>query len=242
MIRRALMAAAALMLVAVATPAQAGMSLACSVPDALLSFDAELKRVEELVDRSKPVRILRVHPPLERFAKRSVDTPTLERELARRLPDVMFTIIEARPLPGGAESDFAQIRSILDSVDPDLVIWQVGTGDALAATSPADFADTLEEAADWIEGRDVDLVLVDPPFVPDMPNEIRYHRLVEQIDAISLRDKMNVVSQYDVTRYLLNKAASAPSNTLESLSTQLSNSSICMPELMAEAIVRAATR
>ncbi|MGQ3673063.1 hypothetical protein ACT6QG_11775 [Xanthobacter sp. TB0136] len=242
MIGRACLATAFFMLAALATPAQADMSIACRVPEALLAFDAELKRVEDLVDRSQPVRILRFRPSQEQGPRRSIDTPTLERELARRLPDVIFTIIEARPQPGGAESDFAQIRSLLDIVDPDLVIWQVGTGDALAATNPADFADTLEEAADWIEGRDVDLVLVDPPFVPDVPYEMRYHQIVQQIDAISLRDKMNVVNQYDVTRYLLNRAARTPGTTLQSLSTQLATSTTCMPELMAEAIVRAATR
>lgn len=239
---RALASAGALALALVAGPAQADVSLACRVPDALLTFDSELKRVEHLVDRSQPVRILRVRPPLEAPATAAVNMATLDRELARRLPDVLFTIIEARPPPGGARHDFEQIRATLDIVDPDLVIWQLGTGDALAATDPDDFADTLEEAADWIEGRDVDLVVIDPPFVPNVPYERRYLQLVQRIDAISLRDKMNVVSQYDATRYLLNHPLPSSIGAITGLSAQLENSSNCMPELMAEAIVRAATR
>jgi hypothetical protein len=33
----------------------------------------------------------------------------------------------------------------------------------LAATDPESFAHTLEQAADWLHGRNIDLVLIDPP-------------------------------------------------------------------------------
>ncbi|MGE4373849.1 MAG: hypothetical protein AB7E29_13310 [Xanthobacter sp.] len=247
---RALLAAFGLLLAAAISPARADMSRSCRVPDALLAFDARLTRISRLVDHSLPVRILRI-----RTFQEGPGTGSLNSELTRRLPDVPFTIIEEYPQPGDAEDDFAQIRTAIDETDPDLVIWQLGTGDVLAATDLDAFSQTIEDAADWIERRDVDLVLVDPPFVPNVSHERLYRRISRWIDAISSRERMNVVNQYDVTHYLLSNLAvvtptaspSSPPSADSAREASLVPSPAparpnCMTELMAEAIVRAATR
>ncbi|MGQ3674377.1 hypothetical protein ACT6QH_02590 [Xanthobacter sp. TB0139] len=235
---RALPAVFSLLLAAGPSPAMADMSRACHVPDALLVFDARLTRISRLVDHSQPVRILRI-----RAFQDGPEAKTLNSELAHRLPDVRFTIIEEYPQPGDAEDDFAQIRTAIDETDPDLVIWQLGTGDALASTDLDSFSQTLGHAADWIERRDVDLVLVDPPFVPNVAHERLYRRISAWIDAISRRERMNVVNQYDATHYLLSKrTAATPTTSPSALPSPAPARPHCMTELMAEAIVRAATR
>lgn len=220
-----------------AGPAQADMSRACRVPEILLTFDSDLKRTERLVDRSQPVRILLVGPQPDRLAMSQKKRSRLEVELRRRLPDIDFTIIEEGPQAGLASEAFQRMRSAIEQVEPDLVIWQVGTGDALAATQPEDFAQTLEQAADFLKGRDIDLVLIDPPFVPNVPHEKLYGRIVDQIDTLSDQEKMNVVQQYAATSYLLaHPTAGQQEPPLDQ------KGRLCMPELVAEAIVRAVTR
>lgn len=225
------------------------MSKICRVPDVLLTFDSELKRTERLVDRSQPVRILLIGPQPDRLALSQHKRSRLEVELSRRLPKIAFTIIEEGPQPGLAREDFQRIRSAIEQYEPDLVIWQVGTGDALAATDPEDFAHTLERAADFLKGRDIDLVLIDPPFVPNVRHEQLYGRIVDQIDAVSDQEKMNVVQQYAATSYLLAQPyipppaigpAGPPLPDAPSPAEQKTR--LCMPELVAEAIVRAVTR
>lgn len=219
------------------------MSKACRVPEIFLTFDSDLKRTERLVDRSQPVRILFMGPQPDRRALSQKKRGRLEMELSRRLPDIAFTIAEEGPQPGLAREDFQRIRSAVDEFRPDLVIWQVGTGDALASTDPDDFARTLEQAADDLRGRDIDLVLIDPPFVPNVPHEKLYGRIVKQIDAVSDQEKMNVVQQYAATSYLLSRLGLAPAPTAaEGPSPAEQRTRLCMPELVAEAIVRAVTR
>jgi len=208
----------------------------CRVPEVLLTFDSDLKRMERLVDRSQPVRILLIGPQPDRQAMSGKKRTRLEIELSRRLPDITFTIIDEGPSRGLARDDFGRIRMAAEEQAPDLIIWQVGTGDALAATDPADFDRTLERAADWLRGRDIDLVLIDPPYVPGVAHEQLYGRIVKQIDAISEREHMNVVQQYGATSFLAAAGGGmAPSGTV-------SGGRLCMPELIAEAIVRAAIR
>ncbi|WP_234050200.1 MULTISPECIES: hypothetical protein [unclassified Xanthobacter] len=223
------------------------MSKACRVPEIFLTFDSDLKHTERLVDRSQPVRILLIGPQPDRLALSQHKRTRLEVELNRRLPDIAFTIVEEGPQPGLAREDFQRIRSAIEEFEPDLVIWQVGTGDALAATDPEDFGHTLEQAADYLKGRDIDLVLIDPPFVPNVPHEKLYGRIVDQIDAVSDQEKMNVVQQYAATNYLLSHpgqpaASPAGATTSEGPTPAEQKTRLCLPELVAEAIVRAVTR
>lgn len=210
-----------------------------------LTFDSDLKHTGRLVDRSAPVRILLIGAQPDRPALSPQKRSRLEEELNRRLPDIVFTIIDDGPPPGLAREDFQRIRTAIEQWEPDLVIWQVGTGDALAATAPEDFAQTLEQAADYLKGRDIDLVLIDPPFVPQVPHERLFGRIVNQIDELSDQEKMNVVQQYAATNYLFTHPlppTAANGATPALTTTPEQRRRLCMPELIAEAIVRAATR
>lgn len=212
---------------------QAGMSGTCRVPDIYLTFNSLLPRTERLIDRSAPVRILVIGPQMDQRTLSAKKLTKLEQELGARLPDVRFTIVQDEAVPGLVREDFERMRAAVERTSPDLVVWQIGTGDALAGTSEDAFADTLDQAADWLRGRNIDLVLVDPPFLPDVRHEKRYGRIVQQIDRISDRESLNVLRQYGATTYLF----SSPQSGARGASGQL-----CLPELLAEAIVRAALR
>lgn len=231
-----LLLAVALVWGALSTAGVAAVTGPCRVPEVFLTFDSELTRTERLVDRSAPVRILLIGPRPDQQALSDRKRTRLEVELNRRLPDIAFTIVDEGPSHGLARDDFGRIRAAVEREPPDLIVWQVGAGDALAATDPEEFASTLEQAAHWLRGRDIDLVLVDPPFVPGVGHEHLYGRIVNQIDALSDRERMNVVQQYGATSYLSSAAppaeGAAPARDVRA----------CMPELIAEAIVRAATR
>lgn len=216
-------------------PAQAesGMSHACRVPDIFLTFDSDLKRTERLVDRSAPVRILLLGPAAQRQAMSDRKRTRLETELSRRLPDIRFTVINWGSARGLVQDDFERLRAAVEQETPDLVVWQVGTGDALAATDAEAFSRTLEEAADWLKARGIDLVLIDPPFVAGTPHEHLYRRIVSEMDVLSDREHMNVVQQYGATSYLFASPQSGSRGT---------DGRLCLPELLAEAIVRAVTR
>lgn len=208
-----------------------GISASCRVPDIFLTFDGELTRTERLVDRSQPVRILFFGQGAQRWAPGGKTRSRLEMELNQRLPDIRFTLENRSSALGLAEDDFERLRTAVDEVKPDLIVWQVGTGDALAVSDTEAFGRTLADAAHWLEGRGIDLVLIDPPFVGDTPHENLYRRIVQKIDALSDQEHMNVVQQYGAMRYLRGSPVQpGPDGRL------------CMPELVAEAIVRAVTR
>lgn len=235
--------------------ADATVSAGCRVPEIFLTFDNDLGRTERLIDRSQPVSILFIGPLPDRLALSDKKRSRLEVELSRRLPDIAFTIVDEGATQGLARDDFSRIRAAVERVSPDLIIWQVGTADALAATNPASFARTLERAADWLRGRSIDLVLIDPPFVPGVDHEHLYGRIVKQIDAVSDKGRVNVVQQYGATSYLQSAtratAAGGPAGGGAASGGPTGGGPVgggaaggrgCMSELVAEAIVNAVTR
>lgn len=233
MLRTALLGLAALVAASLSASA-ASVSGRCRVPDVLLTFDRELVRTERLVDRSSPVRVLVVGPRIGGPSLSAVKRGRLEMELARRLPDVSFSIIDEGAATGLVRDDFERIRAGIERHAPDLVIWQLGIGDALARTNLSEFSHTLERAAGWLRGRDIDLILIDPPFVPRVRYEHAYGLIVNQIKAVSDREKVNVLRQYAATNHLYG----------QSLRDDLGGDGprACLPELVAEAMVRAVTR
>ena len=58
--------------------------------------------------------------------------------------------------------------------EPDLVLWQVGTNDALAYVPVDEFAATVKEQIDWLKAHKVDVVLVGLQFANQMLRDAHY--------------------------------------------------------------------
>ena len=217
-----LAASALVALAAWPNAAEAAFSPQCRVPDAYLQFSGNLDRTEALVLRKRPVRVLVLAP-----AAQAVQT--LEAALERRLPGVSFDV-SASLSPGLAEDDFERMRTVVSRAEPDLVIWQVGTGDALASSDIEDFEVVLDQASAWMDRLGPDLVFVDPPFVPHVRHERLYVPFVGEIEEVSKTEEVPVIRRYASMQYLLKQQARTELPVLDQKP--------CVAEIMAEAITR----
>ena len=214
-----------------ATPAIAGVTAACKVPDPYLRFPTDLKRTEHLIDLKRPIRILVVGPAIEGPTVVEKRHPHLAEALRQRLPNVAFEILDGWHGARIAEEDFDRLRSEVAETEPDLILWQVGTPDALASSDPEEFSDLLTRAAQWAKDQSIDFVVIDPPYLPHVPHEPLYGKMVLAISAASDEARINLFGRYAAMQYL-ERAPTKPG-------TQRPH---CMSELLAEAIVRAITR
>ena len=70
-------------------------------------------------------------------------------------------------VPATLAADAAvRMKNEVALVEPDLVLWQVGTNDALAYVPSDEFASTVKEQIDWLKAHRVDIVLVGIPSSP----------------------------------------------------------------------------
>jgi acyl-CoA thioesterase-1 len=214
-----------------AAPALAGVTAACRVPDLYLRFPTDLKRTERLIDLKRPIRILVVGPAIEGPSVTERRHPHLAQALGQRLPDVAFEILDGWHGERIADEDFDRLRSEVAETQPDLILWQVGTPDALASSDLEEFGGVLTRAAQWAKDQGIDFVFIDPPYLPHVPHEPLYGKMVLAISTVSDGARINLFRRYAAMQYL-ERAQPKPG-------TQRPH---CMSELLAEAIVRAVTR
>jgi len=95
-----------------------------------------------------------------------------------------------------AVTTLRRLKAALKNRWAELVIWQVGTNDALVGVDEALFRSTVESGVAAAKAAGVPLLLVDPQLVPKPPDEARYERFVSIVDEIGAHDHIPVLSRF----------------------------------------------
>ncbi|MGT2485022.1 SGNH/GDSL hydrolase family protein [Methylobacterium oryzae CBMB20] len=137
-----------------------------------------------------------------RRAPRPPTRPSLEAALEHALPKV-DVVIDHRGLPGEIASGAAErLRTMVAEAEPDLVVWQVGTHDAIARVDVDAFASALAEAVGWVRSHGIDVVLVDPIYTASMAADVDYNRIVEAVRSVATQQGVPLVRRYEALQYL----------------------------------------
>ena len=89
-----------------------------------------------------------------------------------------------------------RLKAALKAGWPELVIWQVGTNDALVGVDEPLFRATIESGIAAARAAGVPLLLVDPQFTAKIPDVARYERFVAIVDGIGEQLRVPVLSRY----------------------------------------------
>lgn len=180
----------------------ATLSPECRVPGSKLYTLKALKAVKTALKEKRPVRVLAVGAPAASAGATASYPVKLESALERSLPDVDVEI-ESRGLPGEIASGAAErLRTMVADAEPDLVIWQVGTHDALARVEVDAFGGALAEAVQWIKSHDIDVVLVNPLYTASLAQDTYYTAIVDKVREVAGREGVPLVQRYEAMRYL----------------------------------------
>jgi len=117
-----------------------------------------------------------------------------------------------------------RLEAALKTSKPDLVIWQVGTNDAVVGENEASFRASLQEGLLAIRAAHIPFVLLDPQFFPGIKDVAQYERYVSIIHDLGVKDGGPIFP-----RYALMKSWSAESDGL--LRAMLSKDAFHMNDL-----------
>jgi acyl-CoA thioesterase I len=123
----------------------------------------------------------------------------LEAELEKRT-GVDFDVKNAGVGGELAANTLERLKRALKSGWAHLVIWQVGTNDAIAGVDEASFRATVESGVAAAHAAHVPLVLIDPQFTVACPDAARYERYVEIVDGVGAENHVPVLSRYAAMR------------------------------------------
>lgn len=99
-----------------------------------------------------------------------------------------------------AAGTLIRLEAALTSGWPELVIWQVGTNDALIGVDETKFRATLENGVVAARAAGIPLILVDPQYSPRLATPPRYERFVHIIDDVAERDHVPLFSRYSMMK------------------------------------------
>ena len=103
----------------------------------------------------------------------------------------------------------ARLKALLKREKPDLIIWQVGTNDAVRGGDEATFRADIEKGVGMARDASVPLVLLDQQYFPAIKDIDRYERFVRTVHEVGAEYHDPVFP-----RYALMKAWAAESPAL----------------------------
>jgi acyl-CoA thioesterase-1 len=188
---------------ALVTPAK-GETGTCAAPPELTHLQKPLLNVARAMRERRTVTIVAMGSSSTAGTGASDSTKTypavLESELKRRWPDVQVNVINAGV--GGEEVNQMVDRFGRDLLPrhPDLVIWQLGTNLMLRSGTMESFTDSLRDGLQTLASVPVDIVLMDPQFVPRVLVEPLHARVVNAIAGIAKDSGADVFPRFAIMR------------------------------------------
>lgn len=93
-----------------------------------------------------------------------------------------------------------RLEAALETSKPDLVIWQVGTNDAVKGGDEVRFSALLRRGIDAAQLRGVEMLLVDQQYYPTIRNLARYERFVSLVGATAAAEQVPVFLRYKLMK------------------------------------------
>ncbi len=125
----------------------------------------------------------------------------------------------------------ARIKMEVALVDPDLVLWQVGTADALARLPIEDFERTLGKTLVWLKAHDVDVALIGLQYAKALTKDAHYQAVRKALKKVATELGVMRVGRYEAVETLARLRGEQAS------STRLTEASYeCSAEYLARAI------
>jgi acyl-CoA thioesterase-1 len=124
----------------------------------------------------------------------------LEPDLKGAVTGVDFHVV-GRGISGEeAQGAADRMRREVDAVGPDLVVWQVGTNDALDHVAMDRFRACLTKTLSWLQERNVDVVLINPQYGQTLVKDAYYEEVVNTIADVAQKAGVLLVDRYSAMR------------------------------------------
>jgi lysophospholipase L1-like esterase len=191
-------------------PLPAPFSRDCQALNASDINASPLPNVAKALAQRKTLRILAIGASATsgRRGRQGGYTEQIEQLLEKAVKGIDVVIIN-RGISGELAADAERrIKIEVALNDPDLVLWQVGTNDALSYIPVDELRATLLETIAWLKRHNVDVVLAGLQFVNRMQQDDHYKAVRELIRKVAADEKVMVVRRTEAMRLLTNAAGS----------------------------------
>jgi len=150
----------------------------------------------------KSLRILAFGAAPGRVSRNGGYTALIEAMLERALKGIDVVMIN-RGVSGELAADAAvRMKNEVALEEPDLVLWQVGTNDALAYVPVEDFSATVKDQIGWLKAHKVDVVLVGLQFANQMQRDAHYKEIRDSLRNVAAQENVLVVRFFEAMQMM----------------------------------------
>lgn len=162
--------------------------------------ESPLPNVAAALQKRRTVRILAIGSSGGR--RHGGYTRQIERILRQAVKGADVEIINRGVSGELAANASLRIKNEVAMDNPDLVIWQVGTNDALAFVPLEELAETVESTVRWLKEHNVDVVLAGLQYVDRVSQDDNYYRVRELLREIAAKEHVMIIRRYEAMQFI----------------------------------------
>ncbi len=216
------------------------LSPSCDVPASDIALPVPLPNVAEILKKNNTVKILAIgsSSTLGVGASSGVQSypAQLTSILEAALKGVDVDILNRGVAGEVAESTAERIRSEVALSKPDLVLWQLGTNDALARVPLDEIEQTVRSTVDWLKENKIDVVLVGMQYTSRFAKDENYFAVRDLLQKIASDQNILYVRRYDAMQFIAKTRANL--NMMSRDNFHLNDLGYhCMAEHVAHAVI-----
>jgi lysophospholipase L1-like esterase len=221
------------------SPASAEDS-ACRATRPVFTAQGTIRALAAKLSRHEPVRILAIGSS----STEGVGATSPDHSYPAQLEDDLsvlwkekVTVVNAGRGGETAIQTIERLQTALKAEKFDLVIWQVGTNDAVKGVSEDSFRTFLEQGVSVAKDAGTDIILLDQQYFPAIKDLARYERFVKTVSAVGSARKVSVFSRYALMQDWNNRSAEQLRSMLSADSFHMGDKGYdCLADHVADAI------
>jgi hypothetical protein len=128
-------------------------------------------------------------------------------DLVEQLLEQTFKGLQVEVIHRGVSGELARdagarIKMEVALVEPDLVLWQLGTADALARLSIEDFETSVKKTLVWLREHNVDVALIGLHYVKSLAKDTHYQAIRRALKKVATEEGVMRVGRYEAMETL----------------------------------------
>jgi len=169
-------------------------------------FRRPLRRLSKAIRSNRPIKVLAIGSSSTVGVGASSPTATYVAKLETSLEGLLKGLdvqVVGRGLSGEVAQGAAdRMRAEVEAAKPDLVIWQVGTNDALRKVTIESLQKCLRTTLAWLAENRVEVVLIDPQYGEALVKDTHYEHVVAAIAQVARQSRVLLVDRFEAMREL----------------------------------------
>lgn len=187
-----------------ADPSPPPLSSDCQTPGVTISGAIPLPNVQRALKETKVVKIMAIGASASAMLRNPGESyfKVIEGVLERTIPGVDVQIID-RGISGELARDAAErIKSEVALTRPDLVLWQVGSSDAIARVAASEFETAVDDGVGWLKHHGIDVALVGVQFVRTLATDPQYQAIRNAVQRVADKHQTLRIGRYEAMQVI----------------------------------------